>query len=370
MSRVASDPRAAVAAPAPQAAPAAPAANGQPTELLHIPLDKIRNNPVALRDAKRTQAEFQEMVDSIRARGVLTAISVVRKPGPDGKEFELVDGLQRFSASQEAGRATIPAQVITATDADILISQVIGNAVRLETQPVEFAKGLMRILGYNPTWTEADLAAKVNKSPAWINRQLGLLKLDDSIKPLVNEGKMPVANAYVLAKLPKEEQMAWVERAQTTDAAAFTAQVTERAKQIKEANRKGQDAGEEKFVATFHLRKKPEIEEEMKNPKAASALISELKLDTAPKSKGEAALSGFLLGLAWVGMTDPKTVVARENKWKEQKKKAADDKIRRDAEKADKKQKEAAENAAKATAAAEEAKKKAAALPAAPAAAK
>jgi ParB family chromosome partitioning protein len=242
---------------APAAQPSAP--QGQQNQLLHIPLSDIRLNPVGLRDAQKNEVEFTELVDSIKKYGVINAIVVRSAPGGDGKKYELVDGLQRFSASQEAGKPTIPAQVVTLEEADRIIAQVIGNAVRLDTKPVEYAKALMKILGYNPTWTEAELASRISKSPTWVSKQLGLLKLSDAAKVLVDDGKIVAANAYALAKLPPEEQDKWIDRAQTTDANQFTQQVYERAKQIREANRQGKDAGEEKFVATFHLRKKPEI---------------------------------------------------------------------------------------------------------------
>lgn len=343
------------------------AESAPPPSLDYIPLDQIRLNPVAIRDVEKSAVEFQELVDSIRKSGVLTAILIRRQPGSDGKQYELVDGLQRFSASAEAGLTKIPAQIVTLEESDRIAAQVIGNAVRLETKPVEYAKGLMKILGYNPTWTEADLASKVNKSPAWIGRQLGLLKLHDQIKPLVNDGKVVVANAYALAKLPQDEQLNWLERAQTTDANQFTQQVLERVKAIREANRKGENAGEEQFVPVFHLRKKPEIEGEIKNPEFSKALIADLKIAGSAKNKDEAALAGFLLGLQWVGNMDPKSIEARKAKFEEQKKKDAEDKVRRDAEKKEKRAKEAEEAAAKAKKDADAAKAAAANLPAKPA---
>ncbi len=331
---------------APAAAPSAPTTQNQ-GELLHVPLADIRLNAVALRDAQKNEVEFSELVDSIRKYGVLNAILIRRQAGSDGKKFELVDGLQRFTASQEAGRSTIPAQVVTLEEADRIIAQVIGNAVRLDTKLVEYAKALMKILGYNPTWTEAELAAKISKSPTWVSKVLGLLKLSEAAKPLVNEGKIVAANAYALAKLPPEEQDKWLDRAQTTDANQFTQQVYERAKQIRDANRQGKDAGEEKFVPTYHLRKKGEIEGAIQNHDLPRAMIADMKIG---KNKGEqeAALAGFVLALQWVGSTDPKTLQAREQKWKDQKEKNKQDKIRRDAEKATKKQQEANERATKA----------------------
>lgn len=363
-------------------------------ELKYIPLDKIRGNPVALRDVNRQSDEFTELVGSVKKDGVITAISVRRKPGEDGKEFELVDGLQRFSASQEAGTGTvadgqgvfdkdekgeirkdlngnpvgvIPAQIIAREDADALTAQIIANAHKIETKPVEYARSLMRYLGYNPTMTEAQLAGTLNKSPQWINKMLGLLKLHDNIKPLVNEGRITVANAYVLAKLPQDEQLNWLDRAQTEGSNEFSAKALARVKEIRDANRKGTDAGEEGFVPVIHLRKKTELEQEMKKPEILPALIRDLNITKGIKPSAEgllaAATAGAALGVKWALSSDERSIEAAKQKDAERRKRDAEQKIRRDAEKTAKKEKEASEKAAKAREEAAKAREAAAKLP-------
>lgn len=362
-------------------------------QLKYIPLDKIRGNPVALRDVNKQGEEFLELVNSVRRDGVMSAISVRYKPdAADNKEYELVDGLQRFSAACEAGTGVvdkaeggtrgifderpdskgppvgvIPAQVVTREDADALVGQIIANAHKIETKPVEYAKALMRFLGYNPTMTESQLAATLSKSPQWISKMLGLVKLHDQIQPLVNENRMTVANAFVLAKLPPDEQLNWLERAQTMDANQFSSAALARVKEIKDANKQGRDAGEEKFVPVAHLRKKPEIEIESTKPEVLPALIRDLGVVRGIKASTEglvqAAILGAQLGLSWALNMDPKSVEGAKLKYEERKKKDNESKIRRDAEKKDKKEKEAAERADKAKKEAEEARKKAAELP-------
>lgn len=374
-------------------------------KLLFIPLNQIRLNKAALRDVDRTGEGFLELVGSVKSDGITNAVSVREKPGEDGMQFELVDGLQRFSAATEAGTGVvemkkgadgtsekiplyaqvdgktvmdatgkpvglIPAQVIERDEADALVTQIVANAHRIETKPVEYAKAVVRLLGYNPSWTITETAARLNKSPEWVTKQMGLLKLHDELKPLVDEGKIILNNAYALAKLPKEEQLNWKERAQTESAEVFVSAATERKKAIDKANRTGQDAGEEKFVPVAFLRKKPELEQEMNRPEIGPALIKDLEilkdLKASPEGLREAAARGFKTGIQWALNFDAKSIEVSKAKYEERKQKEEEGKIRRDAEKKSAKAKEAAEKAEKARKDEEEAKAKAAALPPAP----
>lgn len=360
--------------------------------LMEIPLDQIRANPIALRDVNRKSEEFQELMNSIRSMGIISAISVREKPGEDGKKFELIDGLQRFTSAQEAGTGiveknpqtglmegkmidngtngkigVVPAIVLERDDAEALLTQIVGNVQRVEMKPAQYAAGLRRLLGYHATWTMAELAAKLNKSPAWVDKQLSLNKLHDSIKPLVDEGKISVTNAIVLAKLPQEEQLQWMDRAQTDSAEKFGTEALERVKQIREANRRGEDAEDPKFTPVVHIRKKAELENEMRNPQVTPQLVIELNVTDGLKTNKDgliaAAQRGAQLGVQWACSFDTKSQKAQEEAYIEREKHNKEQSIRRDAEKKQKRAVEAAERTAKAQKDAEEAKKKADALP-------
>lgn len=321
--------------------------------LERIALDQIRANPVALRDVSRESEAFQELVESVKSLGVQQSILVQEKPGDDGKRYELIDGLQRFTASQEAGLLDIPAHIVEKSEADALIAQVVGNAVRVETKPVEYARALLRILSHNPTWTESELAAKLSKSPSWISKQLGLLKLHDKIKPLVDGGEIPVANAAVMAKLPQDEQLDWLERAQNTPNQEFAPAVLARVKEIRDANRRGEDAGAEQFTAVGHFRKKPEVEEILRDDSAISTIVRDLDIAGQADSIQAAAELGFKVGLQYVLHLDPRSVEAARLKWEQKKKDREEAKKRREAERAEKRAREAQARAEEARRAAE-----------------
>lgn len=312
-------------------------------ELLYIALEKIRTNPVALRNVARTSEDFLQLVDSVKQRGIINAISVRRKPGEDGKEYELIDGLHRFSAAGEAGLTEIPAQVKDQTDAEAMLTQVIGNSHKVETKPAEYAKHLMRILGYHPTMTEAQLASLLSRSPAWISQQMSLNRLHAEAKKLVDDGKIPLQNAYMLAKLPMDEQINWLQRATESEAAVFGTAIIARDKEIKAANRQGRDAAPEQFVPVAHLRKKTEIEVELKENSVSRQLIQELEIAKNAEDKAQAAMDGFKLGLQWAINFDPKSIEAQKADYEAHKKEQAEAKARREAERNAKREKEKAE---------------------------
>lgn len=332
------------------------------SELKPLLLSSIRLNPVALRDVNRDSEAFRQLTDSIRSEGVLSAISVrpvsESEIGEDGKKYILIDGLQRFSASQEAGLSEIPANIINRTESEALVTQVIGNVHRIETKPIEYSRAIIRILGYYPAMTLGELGAKLNKSPQWLEKILKLNGLNDSIKPLVDDGKIPVGNAFSLAKFPDEEQLAWVDRAQTMTIAEFTLKADERQKEIRTSNRQGNTVGPEEFKPITLLRSKKDLESEMTAPVMGPALIRELGILEGTKDKNEAAQRGFKLGIEWTLNFDKKSIEVQKQKDDARRAKAIEDKNRRDAEKQEKRAKDAADLAAKAREGAEAAKAK------------
>ncbi len=301
------------------------------TKLKEIPLRHIRESKVALRDVDKTNEQYIELVDSIRIRGVLNPILVRELGKEDGEMFySLVDGLQRFTASADAGRESVPAQIIELSDAQVLEAQIIANLHRVEMKPVQYSKQLHKILAENPFLTLSELSKRLAKSPSWLMSMLSLTKIKNTdIAQLINDGKIPLANAYVLAKLPEEEQLNFIERAMTEAAAQFAPAVNARVKEIRDAKRQGRDPDAEQFVAVGFLQKIVDIKTELSTPNALLALIEAKK----PKTPMDAAK----LALSWVLHLDEMSIAESKRKYDEKKKNDKDSKQKRDSEKLAKK---------------------------------
>lgn len=307
--------------------------------LKSIPVDKIRENPVALRTVNRSSEEYLGLVDSIRRNGILNPILVreVKDPSTGETLYGLIDGLHRFTASQDAGLSEIPAQVRSMEDAEILEAQILANVHKVETKPVEYAKQLTRILSQNPMLTASELASRLSKSSSWLSERLGLTKLAENISSLVDEGKINLSNAYALAKLPPEEQPNFLDRAMTMTPQEFVPTCTARVKEIRDAKRAGRDAAPAGFTPVAHLRKMSELKDELQSGNVANILIHKFHANT-PQQAAK-------LMLEWALHLDPESIEAAKAKdaaRKEELKAAAE---KRKKEREDKKAKEAADKA-------------------------
>lgn len=321
------------------------------TELKHIELELIHEPDEALRKVDKSKEEYVGLVDSIRIQGVMNPITVRELKDEDTGDltYGLVDGLQRFSASKDAGKTSIPCHVISCEDGKLIEAQIMANVHKIETKPVEYSRALLKILQNNPLMSRSELGSRLAKTPTWISERLGLLKLTEAIGKLVDEDKIGLSNAYALAKLPPEEQPDFVDRAMTMTPQQFTPTVNARVKEIRDAKRKGKDAAPEEFKAVPLLRTRKELVEEFEKASFGPALCKEFK----PKSVNDA----FALAVAWALNMDPRSQEIQKARDEERRAEKARQKEASSLERKRKRAAEAAEKAATLKKEAEEAEK-------------
>lgn len=313
-----------------------------------IKLANIRENPEALRAVDRAGEEYLGLVESIKQKGVLNALSVRELPAnADGTKqvsadgaplYALIDGLHRFYASQDAGLIEIPALVFDFSQAEMLEAQIEANVHKKETRPIEYTRAIQRLMALNPTRTVSDQASKLGKSSVWLKERLGLMKLAEKVQELVNDGKIVISNAYALAKLPVEEQTDWVDRAMTQSPAEFTPAVHNRVKEIRDARKKGSEAKPASFAPVPHARKFTEVKEEFERPSLGNKLISTRQLQTP--------FEGWHAAIEWVVSMDGDTLTRKKADYESRQKARNEALARKKQEREEKKQKEAAEAAA------------------------
>ena len=176
--------------------------------LLDIPLDKIsesKRNPRTQFDERR----LAELAEDIRRHGVLEPVLV--RPLTNGKAgtYELVFGSRRYRASKLAKRETIPATVRELSDAESLELQLVENVQRADTLELDEAQGYAELLSLQQNNTVETIAARVAKSPAYVNGRLQLLKLIDDAKQAFRAAKLNYSHAFEIARLqPKDQQRA------------------------------------------------------------------------------------------------------------------------------------------------------------------
>lgn len=275
-----------------------------------VPIGLVRENVAALRTVNRKSEDFLGLIESMRISGFTGAILVRQRTDPDTKAeyYELCDGLHRFTAAKEIGLTEINVDIKDLNDDQILEAQIMGNFHKIETKAAEYAKGLKRILTRNPLMTESELAGRLGMSSTFIRARLSLNKITNKqVLALIDEQKMPLANAYVLAKLPEEEYANFIDAAITEPPDQFIPKATERLKEIKEALRAGKKAEPVQFVPVAHMQKMKDIKGALDNGDLVSTLIEGID---DPAQAAVAVLS-------WVLHLDKNSLSAAESKWNE-----------------------------------------------------
>ena len=324
-------------------------------KLSHIyPNQIMKNDPeLTLRDVDETSEYFKRMVESIREprtdaagnvltdHGLLNPIVVRPVAGVPGK-YAIVEGLHRLTAWVEAFGTSkpIPASIQDLSDEQTVIAQIQGNTLKKDTDKMEYAKQAGKLLTWHPEWRMEDLAGVLNVDPAWIRTQLSLVKLPDYIQKQVSDGEIPLNVGYGLARFTggkkgsdeaktwEEKQKQWLDRYhaiknQPQSLTQWIAEAGAALKQIKadlKAGKQGADVGANVEV-TFTLRKKPEVEVELKrvseqhdNASADESVTKAVKdVQEAFPSAAEALFqAGYMRALEWVGKVDPETKAARK----------------------------------------------------------
>ncbi|WP_298165021.1 PRTRC system ParB family protein [Novosphingobium sp.] len=151
-----------------------------------------------------------ELVASIRRNGVLQPI-LVRQIGYDdafgGEVFELVAGGRRFRAATEAfgTDGLIPAIIRTMTDQEALEAAIDENDVREDASETEQADAATRVLAACGN-DRAEAARRLGWSTFKLDRRLALAGLSNAVKVALDERRIKVGHAELLAAVPADKQ--------------------------------------------------------------------------------------------------------------------------------------------------------------------
>lgn len=180
-------------------------------DAVRLPLHQIV--PSALNPRRSfNQAADAELLESIRAHGILTPLLVRCLERDEQDTYEVVAGHRRLAAALELGLETVPVTVRELTDDQARETAIIENLHREDLAPLDEAESYQALLSL-PGATPSSVAAAVGKSPAYLGRRLKLLGLIDDAKNALRDGRMDVARAELLAKLTMELQTTALEEA-------------------------------------------------------------------------------------------------------------------------------------------------------------
>ena len=161
------------------AAQGAVSPSGKPLDLLISDVEEDPDQP----RKEFTEEAMQDMIASIKVRGVKTPVSVRPHPTKPGK-WMLNYGARRYRGSIGAGKETIPAFVDEAHDD---YDQVIENIQRDDLKPMELALFIKRKLDGGDK--KGVIAKRLGKDAAAITRHMALIDPPACIEEIYVTGK-------------------------------------------------------------------------------------------------------------------------------------------------------------------------------------
>ena len=186
--------------------------------IYEIPLDEIDpfpDHPFKVRDDE----DMQNLVESVKANGVLTPATVRKKE--DGR-YELLSGHRRHRACKLAGIPTLRCEVVEMTRDEGTIFMVESNFQRSKILPSEKAFAYkMRLEAMNRQGKRSDLTSTPMESKFRSNEEIGrtagesreqvrryirLTELLPEILDMVDEGQIALRPAVELSYIPKLSQ--------------------------------------------------------------------------------------------------------------------------------------------------------------------
>lgn len=177
--------------------------SGHAFKLVRIYTDKITPNPHNPRqinvDALTADPEFQDLVASVQAHGVLQPILVRSLPADaDGESrYELVAGERRWRAAMAAGLESIPAVISTFDDSQAQVAALVENLQRQDIRPIDEARGLRQVMDTFGL-SETKLGELIGKNRSYVNNRLRLLHCDADLIQELEQGDSPVSAQHAL----------------------------------------------------------------------------------------------------------------------------------------------------------------------------
>lgn len=139
------------------------------------------------------EGELGDLVASMKAQGQLAP--VIARPNADGS-YQLLAGERRARAAEILKWTTLKADVRTLSDDEALSVTLTENMCRVNTNPIEDARGFERARSLG--WDMARIASAAGVRPSSVSNRLALLDLRPDLQALVASGDLTVGYAACL----------------------------------------------------------------------------------------------------------------------------------------------------------------------------
>lgn len=162
-----------------------------PNGVLPITKIKVVENPRTTFD----EASLNELADSIRAVGIIQALTV-SPPDADGMHT-LIAGERRLRAARKAELTEVPVHVRVLTSEDTPVARIVENVNREALTSIEEAAAYQQLL--DGGLSQRELARKIGKTQGYVGNRVRLLKLPEAIQADIAKGIILQAEGRDLA---------------------------------------------------------------------------------------------------------------------------------------------------------------------------
>ncbi|WP_411340345.1 PRTRC system ParB family protein [Sphingopyxis sp. J-6] len=168
-----------------------------------LPLSRIQPGPNPRRYFDKVKHD--ELVASLLLHGWLQPMLV--RPSEDGENYTTVGGGRRYRAALEAfgPDADVPVFIRPLTDQETLPAAMAENDIRDDASETEQADAAVRVLA-DCGGDRAEAAKRLGWSTTKLDRRLALANLSEAVKVALDERRIKVGHAELLAAVPGDKQ--------------------------------------------------------------------------------------------------------------------------------------------------------------------
>lgn len=168
-----------------------------------LPLSRIRPGPNPRRYFDKVKHD--ELVASLLRQGWLQPMLV--QPAAEGDHYTIVAGGRRYRAAVEAfgPEADVPVFIRALSDQEALPAAMAENDIRDDTSETEQADAAVRVLA-DCGGDKGEAAKRLGWSTTKLDRRLALAGLSENVKSALDERRIKVGHAELLAAVPGDKQ--------------------------------------------------------------------------------------------------------------------------------------------------------------------
>ena len=153
-----------------------------------------------------SEEDLADLVLSVKEKGILQPI-LVRPVAGEPNSFEIVAGERRWRAAQLAKLHDVPVVVREMSDGEALELAIIENVQRQNLNAIEEGAAYQELMD-RFAYTQEKVATEVGKSRSHVANTVRLLKLPESVKTMVRDGRLTAGHARTLIGVTNPEARA------------------------------------------------------------------------------------------------------------------------------------------------------------------